>query len=580
MLKPLFLQGPSGHLFVNVYSAENSPKVTSWVLFFPPFAEEMNKSRPMVSRMAREMASAGYNVVIPDVYGTGDSEGDFSQASWEIWKPDIAFLLDWLQQQGAQSIICWGLRTGCLLAADVASNLTQAKLALVKQMVFWQPVLNGKQYIAQFLRLRVAAAMMSGDKESVASLRDELAEAGFLEVAGYRLSAELIAEMDQLILSDAGIPADIPCHWFEVVSEEGKPLLPVSNAVIEQWHESGVNISGQTVVGEPFWSTQEIAMAPALLGATLNVLDSAQAESCSVDLTRSSDTKSQFDSCGSRDFSELPVVFECEGSNLSGVLHTAKIEATTGIVLVVGGPQYRVGSHRQFVQLARNLQESGIPVLRFDCRGMGDSEGAFVGFEGVQNDIRSAVDFFQEQLPDIREVILWGLCDAATASAFYAPSDSRIAGLVLLNPWVRSEQGEARAFIKHYYLQRLLSKDFWRKVLKGEFRAGRSLASLGEKVSSVAERAPNSASPKGSLSERMYSGLSTFKGRVLFVLSGNDLTAAEFKDEVGASRKWQKLLSCNQFDWQELPDSDHTFSRSDWKEKVAKKTIEWVKSRI
>ena len=73
--------------------------------------------------------------------------------------------------------------------------------------------------------------------------------------------------------------------------------------------------------------------------------------------------------------SETALVFDCVGETLVGVLTTDSPLAETGVVLVVGGPQYRAGSHRYFVQLARALAGAGFPTLRFDCRGMGDSSG-------------------------------------------------------------------------------------------------------------------------------------------------------------------------------------------------------------
>mgnify|MGYP000113667174 FL=1 len=66
-----------------------------------------------------------------------------------------------------------------------------------------------------------------------------------------------------------------------------------------------------------------------------------------------------------------------------------------GVLIAVGGPQYRVGSHRQFLLLSRRLAAEGFPVFRFDYRGMGDSDGAMRSFENVSEDIAAAVDTFR-----------------------------------------------------------------------------------------------------------------------------------------------------------------------------------------
>jgi alpha/beta superfamily hydrolase len=90
-----------------------------------------------------------------------------------------------------------------------------------------------------------------------------------------------------------------------------------------------------------------------------------------------------------------------------------------GVLVVVGGPQYRVGSHRQFLLLSRRLASEGYPVMRFDYRGMGDGGGAMRSFEDVSADIGAAIEAFQRRCPSVRRIVLWGLCDAASAALLY-----------------------------------------------------------------------------------------------------------------------------------------------------------------
>jgi len=291
---------------------------------------------------------------------------------------------------------------------------------------------------------------------------------------------------------------------------------------------------------------------------------------------------------------ERGIGFACEGCWLYGVLsmpQSTSPSTTRGVVLVVGGPQYRVGSHRQFTLLARELAQQGIPVLRFDYRGMGDSEGEIRDFLDVDADLRAAIDAFIAEAPAIREVVLWGLCDAASAAMLYSHQDPRVAGLVLLNPWARTEEGAARAYLKHYYLSRLMQPGLWRKIVRGQFdyaAAVRSFISLcsnalRRRKPSVADVAPSagpapaqSVGQQPSLPERMLTGFTRFQGRSLIIISGADLTGREFMD-MAAAPAWRKQMRSQRVSRQTLPQADHTFSRPDWRDQVAQWTAEWLK---
>ena len=90
-------------------------------------------------------------------------------------------------------------------------------------------------------------------------------------------------------------------------------------------------------------------------------------------------------------YTEEALVFECANDRLVGILNKPDSPGNTGVIVIVGGPQYRAGSHRQFVLLARHLSANGIATLRFDYRGMGDSSGDPVGFENAHEDVRAAI---------------------------------------------------------------------------------------------------------------------------------------------------------------------------------------------
>ena len=276
---------------------------------------------------------------------------------------------------------------------------------------------------------------------------------------------------------------------------------------------------------------------------------------------------------------ERALTFECAGEQLVGVCSVPDGTPAVGVLLVVGGPQYRVGSHRQFVLLARRLAHAGVPVLRFDYRGMGDSTGEARTFEEVVPDIAAAADAFQRAHPSLRKIVLWGLCDAASAALLYWRSthDARVAGMVLLNPWVRSDQSLARTHVKHYYGQRLLERDFWSKLLRGKLNMGVALREFGRSlVSARADRGPRTAD-ESTYQKRMAAGLGTFRGPVLLILSGRDLTAKEFLDHVRSDAAWQGLVERDNLESRDLPEADHTFSTAEWREQVESLTLDWIR---
>ena len=278
-------------------------------------------------------------------------------------------------------------------------------------------------------------------------------------------------------------------------------------------------------------------------------------------------------------FAEQAIVFPCAGNELLGIVTIPEQPEKNGVLVVVGGPQYRAGSHRQFLLLSRSLATAGYPVMRFDHRGMGDSTGNYEGFEALTDDIAAAIGAFQQQCPSVSNVFLWGLCDAASASLLYwdETRDSRITGLILLNPWVRSEATLAKAHIKHYYGQRLLQGEFWRKFLGGNLGAGRALSGL---IASFirAREATGSITTDAVLpfQKRMVRALKGFPDQILLILSGDDYTAKEFLEAVHVEPMGFDALTQSNITQNTISGADHTFSRTDWRQKVESVIKNWL----
>lgn len=267
------------------------------------------------------------------------------------------------------------------------------------------------------------------------------------------------------------------------------------------------------------------------------------------------------------------LAFACGDSWLYGVLDVPAAPRRRGVLFVVGGPQYRAGSHRQFTLTARSLASQGYAAMRFDYRGMGDSEGEMRSFESVEDDLRAAIDAFFGAVPGLEEVVLWGLCDAASAAMLYAAGDPRVGGLALLNPWVHTEAGHAKATLKHYYRGRLFDPGLWKKIASGRFGFRSAAASLARLLGSAA-----AAPAQDALPERMAGGLGRFEGPVLVMLSGADLTAQEFSDLCAAAPAWKRLLAEPRITRKTLPKADHTCSQRVWHDQVAQWSADWMGS--
>jgi exosortase A-associated hydrolase 1 len=281
---------------------------------------------------------------------------------------------------------------------------------------------------------------------------------------------------------------------------------------------------------------------------------------------------------------ERALVFRCAADRIIGVLHPGLPGAKTAIVIVVGGPQYRVGSHRQFAAMARQLATAGVPVLRFDWRGMGDSEGLPRTFDTVDEDIRAAIDCLTGRLPGISNVVLLGLCDGASANLIYAHKDERVSALILMNPWVRTAKEEAKSYMRHYYLQRLLHKAFWRKLISGRLsisQSSRKFLTMRRSARRAMDRkAIGTPDRPDYFINRMLSGLVSFKGPVLLLSSGRDLTAQEFVRLCQDNYRWRSVFKRSAITMNKLPDADHTFSKRDHLREAGDHCLQWLRANF
>jgi len=265
VLKPIFIDSPQGRIFI-VHRYPAATQAVSGIVLIPPFAEEMNKSRRMFTLLAEALACQGFHVALLDLYGTGESEGDFADASWNIWLENIELCMTEMRKQGVEFFSFVGLRAGALLVLDYLQRY-QVEL---ERLVFWQPVIDGATYLNQFLRLRLASSMLrgGGEKETTQSIKQLLAAGEYVEVAGYALSSQVSDGLEAVSLKQTDLNRLPQTLWLDLVSNEGQAAPLMNRKLIESWRQQGFSIEANTIVGEPFWGSVEIVEVDAMVQQT------------------------------------------------------------------------------------------------------------------------------------------------------------------------------------------------------------------------------------------------------------------------------------------------------------------------
>jgi exosortase A-associated hydrolase 1 len=231
--------------------------------------------------------------------------------------------------------------------------------------------------------------------------------------------------------------------------------------------------------------------------------------------------------------------FACEGATLAATLDEAP--GTTGLLWVGGGNEIRSGAFAGQAQLAARIAERGFPVLRFDRRGVGDSEGENGGFRESAPDIAVALASFRAALPALERIIAFGNCDAA--SALMLGGGCGCDALVLANPWTIEADDEAPppAAIRARYAAKLKDPREWLRLARGQVSFGKLARGLA--------RAARPAPAPSSLAEELKQGLAGFSGPVRILLAERDRTAQSFEAAWHAADP--RLARC--------PEASHAF---------------------
>jgi exosortase A-associated hydrolase 1 len=445
------------------------------ILVLPAWFDEGNKLRHFTVEVMRRLDGAGIDCLLPDLPGCNESLASLAEqdlASWRAAAAEAAWHFS------ATRVLA--IRAGAMIAPDAVPGWRYAPLA-------------GSAQLRALLRARVLASREAGREENRERLLAEGRKAG-LELAGYRLGAQLIGDLAEAELPAAGQQRDI------AQNDVGGPGLWLR---AEPDYDPGQADALAAIVSMELLATER----PLPLRAEVGVGNVGHKPYPPPPSSEGEVERRHF-AC------------DCAGSALAATLDEAP--GATGLLIVTGGNETRAGAFSSQARLAALVAAAGHPVIRFDRRGVGDSEGVNMGFRHSAEDIAAALATFRERCPQLKRVVGFGNCDAA--SALMLAGGAGFAGLVLSNPWTY-EDAEADAppppsAVRARYAAKLKNPRELLRLVGGK-------VNLRDLLRSLRHAASSGPGPSG-LAKEMDAGLKRFSGPVRFLIAERDRTGQAF----------------------------------------------------
>lgn len=149
------------------------------ILFLPPLFEEMNRTRALIAAIMRDLAGRGHCCWLPDLPGTGESSRALEDCSWSDWRTAVSDAFEHISGAAPQRPLLASFRGGALLdhAADADCRWRFAP---------------------------VEGASLARDMIRSSMLKPGETEDPFVDLAGYRLNANLLADLTTAKLDTSG----------------------------------------------------------------------------------------------------------------------------------------------------------------------------------------------------------------------------------------------------------------------------------------------------------------------------------------------------------------------------------------
>ena len=456
--EPCWIRGDSVACFGWRHGAPDAPARDCVAIVCGPVGHEYTRAHRSLRHLADRLARAGIPALRFDYHGIGDSPGtDLDPGRVAAWRESlraaVAHARAW---SGRSKVALVGMRLGGTLTA------LQAAAEPVDALVLWNPVVKGRAYVRELQAIAMSAERGPGPAD------------GALQSAGFIYTAETLADLKGLDLLAAAprarralvLSRDDIARDDAFAAHLAGTGLPVDFEPAAGWNEMMADHQFSTVPDKALARIVEWIGADAFgLDARRPANEAAREDEIAVD----PGVREAFCRFG-------------PGESLFGILARADDAPDRPVVLMFnGGSVHHVGPNRLYVALARRLAALGVPSLRFDMEGIGDS---VLRGEGQENhpyrgngipDARGAIEHLRGRYGYARFVAL-GLCSGAH-NAFHtrlALDDAAISELIMINPvtfyWREgmSLEGATREYDAIAYKKSMKDPARWLKLLRGD----------------------------------------------------------------------------------------------------------------